>query len=78
MAIFITKFQFYLRQKSIPYSDITRHLGCDRSSINRWKKGEQFPNKLTADRIIDLYGQYSIPMDYNSIYEPTIEIRDKQ
>ncbi len=78
MAISITKFQFYLKQKSIPYSVITVRIGCDRSSINRWKKGEQFPSKGTADRVISLFAEYDIPLDYNSIYKPTIEIRDEE
>ena len=70
--IFITPFQGFLRSNAVKSVVICERLNLDRTTVYSWRKGAQYPNKDNADRLIELFREHGIELDYNKIYQPSV------
>lgn len=48
---------------------LARVLSKSRATISRWKLGQAYPDRLMAQRLIDVYRAEGL--DHNGIYQPT-------
>ena len=70
--ILITPLQGLLRAHSVRNAEICKRLNIDRTTVYSWRKGERYPNKENADRLIELFREYGYELDYNQIYQPSV------
>ena len=63
-----TVLQYHLRNKTIRPKVIQQALRLDRSTVHKWYIGELFPHRPNAVRLIEVFGEHGIELDYNDIY----------
>ena len=68
MDKFRTPFQQALIEVPQLYRTMRERLALDRTTAFNWRRGVTFPNKQNADRIIALFAEFGIGIDYNGIY----------
>ena len=64
-----TVFQSHLLKRSIPWPVISQRLEMDRTAPGKWAHGVIYPNKPNADKLIRLFADYGIELDYNDLYQ---------
>lgn len=72
----ITPFQGLLRSKDVLDSALREcikdRLSIDRTTVYAWSKGRSYPNKENADKLIELFREHGITLDYNQIYQASV------
>lgn len=63
-----TVLQYHLKNKTIRPNVIREALQLDRTTIRKWSIGELFPQRPNAVRLIEVFGEHGIELDYNDIY----------
>lgn len=63
-----TVLQYHLKNKTIRPKVIQQALELDRSTIHKWSVGELFPQRPNAVRLIEVFYEHGIALDYNDIY----------
>lgn len=63
-----TVLQYHLRNKTIRPNVIQNALQLDRTTIRKWSVGALFPQRPNAVRLIEVFGEHGIKLDYNDIY----------
>lgn len=51
--------------------ELAEQLGRHRSVVSRWRRGQSFPERLDAERLIVIFAADGL--DFNGIYQPTEE-----
>ena len=64
-----TVFQNYLLKRVVPWKEIVLYLEIDRSLPGKWSRGELYPARTIAPRIISLFNEYGHKLDYNDLYQ---------
>ncbi len=74
----ITPFQLMLRQKVVPPAQIRQATSCSRSTLWRWQKGASFPEKPQAEALIALFSEAGQELDFNGIYQASVDVGDEK
>ncbi len=64
-----TTLQQHLRDRTIPHKIIRDSMHLDRTLIRKWAIGENYPQRQNAVRLIEVFGEHGIEIDYNDIYQ---------
>ncbi|MGE3601010.1 MAG: helix-turn-helix domain-containing protein [Dehalococcoidia bacterium] len=70
----ITPLQVLLRDKGRSQAEIMQAAGCSRFTVRRWRRGESYPDRVHAERLIGFFG--SDQLDYNGCYIASVEVTD--
>lgn len=68
----ITPLQKLLRDKVVPDSVVRQVTGRTRFTLIRWRKGESFPEREDAEKLIALFGAHRL--DFNGCYQVSVEV----
>ena len=63
-----TVLQHHLKVKTINQELIIERLQLDRSTLNKWKLGLLYPNRLNAEQLIRLFAEFGVVLDFNDVY----------
>lgn len=63
-----TVLQHHLKVKTIAQELIIERLQLDRSTLNKWKLGLLYPNRLNAEQLIRLFAEFGVVLDFNDVY----------
>ncbi len=69
-----TVLQYHLRNKTIHHKVIVQALKLDRTTVRKWSIGELYPHRPNATKLIEVFGDYGIELDYNDIYREYCEV----
>lgn len=65
---YYTNLQKHLIARAVPWNVIRDRLDVDRTLPNKWSKGVLFPSRIASKKLIALFSEYGIELDYNDIY----------
>ena len=64
-----TNLQKYLQQRIVPWKVIRERLDIDRSLPGKWARGSLYPNRFAGQKLISLFAEYGVSLDYNDLYQ---------
>ena len=64
-----TVLQQHLQNKTVPLSVIRDTLRLEKSTVHKWAVGRLYPQRSNAIRLIEVFGEHGIEMDFNDIYK---------
>lgn len=64
-----TNLQRLLMEREVPLSEIRDRLNVDRTTPGKWARGVLFPNRIASQKLIALFAEHGISLDYNDIYK---------